>query len=209
VTKSTRNWFIDAPIVCALVPLICLPAMEWLAVAPYGSEGVLWFEVPFVLPTLVAIYAFFSELVRLAVRRRKPNSILVAVCAATYLVALLFAVSLGNSVRMSAFHRAAERSKPLIGTIRAFEEKHGHPPESPHALVPEYQPSVPTTGMGANPDYGYSTNEVRGNSWMLSVSASRGLSFDMFLYFPRTNYSDLGSSPKVKRVGDWAYVRED
>jgi len=127
-----------------------------------------------------------------------------------FLVAFIFAAPLGKSVRMSAFRRLTERSKPLIGAIHAFEQKYGHPPESLQALLPEFMPSVPATGMGAYPDYRYSAtdNEYQGNPWTIRVYTPEGMDFDQFMYFPLTNYPETGFGGWLERVGDWAYVHE-
>jgi hypothetical protein len=82
-----------------------------------------------------------------------------------------------TSAAAFAFARLAERSKPLIGAIRAYEQKHGRPPESLAALVPDFLAHVPPTGMGAYPDYRYKvpTNNYEGNPWVLYVSTPSAL----------------------------------
>ena len=112
---------------------------------------------------------------------------------------------------MDAFHQLAERSKPLVAAIHAYEQKHGHPPETLQALVPEYIPSVPSTGMGAYPKYDYlvGTTNWNGNPWVLVVfTPSGGINFDQFMYFPLTNYPATGYGGWLQRIGDWAYVHE-
>lgn len=211
MTASTRIWFVGAPVLCALIPLVCVPAAEWMAVAPHGTEAVLWLMLIFVFPALAAVPAVLVALVGLAFRRVRRCSAILGLCSVAYLVAFVFSVRLGESVRMSAFHRLAERSTPLVAAIHAFEQKHGRPPESLQALVPEFIPSVPSTGMGAYPEYRYSTPATNhdGNPWVITVfTPSGGINFDQFMYFPLTNYPKTGYGGWLERVGDWAYVHE-
>ena len=206
-----RELFIGAPIVCAVVPLACILAAEWAAVVPKGTEMGLWFVGFLVLPMLAALPAFFVGLIGLLFRRLRPHAALLAVCSAVFFMSFVAAVRLGDAVRMRAFARLAERSKPLVVAIRAYEQKHGRPPDSLRALVPEFLPDVPATGMRAYPDYKYSvaTNGYEGNPWVLSVfTPSGGINFDQFMYFPLTNYPKRGYGGWLERVGDWAYVHE-
>ena len=67
--------------------------------------------------------------------------------------------------------------------------------------------------MGAYPKYEYvvpeETNDWDGNPWVLYVDASLGiLNWDMFLYFPKQNYPEVGYGGGLEKVGDWAYVHE-
>lgn len=211
MTTATRIWFIGAPLLCALIPLICIPAAEWLAVAPHGSDVVLWHMLLFVFPALAAVPTFLVALVGLAFQRFRRFSAALALCSLAYFVAFILSVRIGEGVRMSAFHRLAERSKPLVAAVHAFEQKHGRPPESLQTLVPEFLPSVPSTGMGAYPKYEYSTSATNydGNPWVITIfTPSGGINFDQFMYFPLTNYPKTGYGGWLERVGDWAYVHE-
>lgn len=203
--------FIVPPLLCAAIPLVCVPAAEWAAVAPHGSDAFLWLMLLLVFPALAAVPAFLAALVGLAFRRFRRYAAVIALCCAVYFAAFGAAVRIGDNIRMSAFRRLAERSEPLIAAIRAYEQKHGRPPESLQALVPEFISSVPSTGMGAYPEYRYSpagTND-HGNPWVVTVfTPSGGINFDQFMYFPLTNYPERGYGGWLERVGDWAYVHE-
>jgi hypothetical protein len=132
-------------------------------------------------------------------------------CSVAYCTAFVAAVQIGRQIRMSAFHRLADRSTPLVAAIRAYEQKHGSPPESLEALVPEFLPSVPSTGMGAYPEYQYcfAPRHYGGNPWVLIVPTSSGyLNFDQFMYFPLANYPRTGYGGSLERISDWAYVHE-
>lgn len=196
---------------CALIPLVCVPAAEWLAVAPRGSDVFLWLRLLFVFPALAAVPAILGALVGLAIRRVRRYSTVLALCSVAYLGAFVLSVRIGESVRMSAFHRLSERSRPLVAAVRAFEQKHGRPPESLQALVSGFISSVPSTGMGAYPEYRYSTPATNhdGNPWVITIfTPSGGINFDQFMYFPLSNYPKTGYGGWLERVGDWAYVHE-
>ena len=207
----TRTWFVGAPLFCAAIPLFCIPAADWLAVSSHGNSGFLNISLFFVFVALAAFLTFIISLVGLAFVSIRRFSALLALCSAAYLVALFVSNHVGERIRMEAFHQLAELSQPLVGAIRAFEQKNGHPPESLRALVPEFIPSVPNTGMAAYPDYDYlapATN-WNGNPWVLRVSTSVGvLNWDQFMYLPLTNYPASGYGGSLERVGDWAYVHE-
>jgi hypothetical protein len=211
MTASTRNWFVGAPLLCALMPLVCVPAAEWMAIAPQGNGLFLWLTLIFVFPALAAVPAIPIALAGLFLRRVRRYASILALCSVAYLLAFIVSLRLGESLRMSAFHRLAERSKPLVAAVRAFEQKHGRPPESLKALVPEFLPSVPSTGLGAYPEYRYSTPATNhgGNPWIITVfTPSGGINFDQFMYLPLTNYPKRGYGGWLERVGDWAYVHE-
>jgi hypothetical protein len=61
----------------------------------------------------------------------------------------------------------AVRSRPVVAAIEAYEREKGHPPPDLQALVPGYLPSVPSTGMGAFPDFIYRADGRGG--WRLRV----------------------------------------
>jgi hypothetical protein len=211
MTASTRIRLVEAPLLCVLIPLVCIPAAEWMAVAPRGNEAFLWAMLILVFPALVAVPAIFVGLVGLAFQRVRRHSIVLALCSSAYLVAFVFSVRLGASIRIDAFHSLAERSKPLVAAIQSYERKHGHPPDSLKELVPEFIPAVPSTGMGAYPEYRYSSpaTNYEGNPWVITVfTPSGGINFDQFFYFPLTNYPKRGYGGWLERVGDWAYVHE-
>ena len=206
-----RALFIAAPIVCGAIPLVSVPAAEWAAVAPNGTEMALWYVMLLVFPALASVPTFFVELVGLLFRRVRPYAALLSICSLVFIVAFIVSLRAGDRIRMGAFARLAERSKPLVAAIRAYEEKHGRPPKSLAALVPDFLANIPSTGMGAYPEYRYKvpTNSHEGNPWVLYVfTPSGGINFDQFMYFPLTNYPKVGYGGWLERVGDWAYVHE-
>ena len=115
---------------------------------------------------------------------------------------------------MDAFHSLAERSKPLVEAIFAYEKQQGEPPNELNDLVPDFLSSVPSTGMGGYPQYDYfvgaaAAEEYFDNPWVLEVfTPGPGINFDRFLYFPNQNYPETGYSGSLERIGEWAYVHE-
>jgi hypothetical protein len=57
--------------VCSL-PLILVPLLQYLAVAPFGSGKSLWFEMFIILPFLAAVLALVIAPFLLFVRRLRP-----------------------------------------------------------------------------------------------------------------------------------------
>jgi hypothetical protein len=212
MTKLNCIGFGCALLVCVTVPLVCLPLSQWAMVSPNGNMFFASLTYLCVLLAVLAIPLFFVALIGLCFRRFRSFSAISALCSGVYLIAYFVSPQMGDEIRMKAFHRLAERSKPLVDAIRAYEEKHGRPPDSLDALVPELIPSVPTTGMGAYPKYRYSvvTNaDYDGNPWVITIfTPSGGINFDQFMYWPLTNYPAKGYGGWIERVGDWAYVHE-
>jgi len=209
--SSSRARFIVLPLVCAAIPLVGICAAEWMAVAPRGSAAPLTLATMLVFPALAAAVLFVVGLICLCFRRSRRWAAMTVLCSITYCTAFVAALQIGRHIRTNAFHRLAERSTPLVAAIRAYEQKHGSPPDSLEALVPEFIPSVPSTGIGAYPEYRYylAPEHYDGNPWVLIVFTPSGvLNFDQFMYFPLGNYPRTGYGGWLERVGDWAYVHE-
>lgn len=121
---------------------------------------------------------------------------------------------LGAWMHMRKFEQLAERSKPLIAAVRAYEQERGQPPPDLQALVPAYLAEVPGTGMSAYPDYNYfvgadASTRWYGNPWALSVGASYGMmDFSYFYYLPLQNYPATQSDGAPERIGEWVYLHE-
>ncbi len=208
--STTIRWLLP-PLVCAAVPLVGVPAMERFVVSPNGTRGFLFPGILFVIPWLLSVPALVVALIGLAFRKHRKGAAAVALSALAYFASFPASERIGYKVRMQAFHKLADRSKPLVDAIRSFDRKYGKPPESLQALVPEFITLVPSTGMGAYPEYRYTANPTNflGNPWALVVfTPSGGINFDQFMYFPLTNYPTNGFGGWIERVGDWAYVHE-
>lgn len=196
-----------------LLPLALFPLLQYLAVARYGSVSFLWCELIMLLPFLAALLALVVAPFLFLIRRVRPFAIRLLVAAVVLVVSVFVGLRLGGSVRMAAFHGLAKRSAPLVQAIRSYEIRHGAPPPALADLVPEFLPSIPSTGMAAYPSYTYFVGEratrFNGNPWALFIfTPSGGINFDSFIYLPLQNYPKHGFGGSLETVSDWAYVHE-
>lgn len=195
------------------LPLVLIPLVECLSVSPFGSEIFLWLKVLFMIPVMAALLALFVSPFLLFFRQFRLAAFRAVITSGVVIGSIVVGLGLGNDVRMSAFHRLAERSTPLIQAIRAYEARHSAPPATLADLVPGFMTSMPQTGMGAYPNYEYYTGTeaeyYEHNPWVLLVHTPIGfLNWDQFMYFPRQNYPPHGYGGFIERVADWAYVHE-
>jgi hypothetical protein len=189
------------------------PFAEWLATSrvaascfvaePFYSLRLLIFFL--LIPGLALTFCFL---------RSRPGAIELVLFAVLYFACCLTGIRLSHQTRMIGMRDFTIRAKPLVAAIHQYERDHHTPPESLRDLVPEYLPAIPTTGMGAYPEFQYLTGAncrhwYLDNPWMLSVSTSIGfMNWDRILFFPRQNYPERGFSGTLERVDDWAYVHE-
>ena len=184
------------------------------AVSPDSSDMLLSSTMPLVFPLVIAVLAVVASLLALPFRARRKEAINLLAGATVYLAIGVLCVSIGWKVRMRGFERLVERSRPLISSVHRFEADNNRPPASLAELVPKYLAAVPTTGMGAYPDYEYVTGakareNYHGNAWAVWVDTpSGGINWDIFLYYPEQNYPERGHGGSLDRVKDWAYVHE-
>jgi hypothetical protein len=195
-------------------PLGLLPLLEYLTIAPFGSQLFVSLEMPLVLLML------FAGLVGLLIfpwwlfsARLRPFGVRLGVISLLLIAAGIGGTILGAKIRSQAFSDLAARSAPLVTAIRAYEAKEGSPPADLQTLVPDYLPAVPGTGLGGYPEYHYHVGpdaaRYDGNPWVLVVpSTSGGINFDEFLYFPRQNYPAHGHGGWLEKIGSWAYLHE-
>jgi hypothetical protein len=211
-TLESRQPFWVAPLICAVVPLLCIPFAEWQAVAPRGSRDMLQLKNLIGLLALLAGPAAIVSLAGgLAFQRFRRIALLSALSSAVFWCAFMVARPLGDRIRTNAFLRLAERSEPLVDAIRDYESKYGRPPKSLPALVPQFIPAIPATQIGAYPRFDYLNHPTNyeGNPWVLKISSVKnGVTLDRFLYFPLGNYPQSGYGGTLERVGEWAYVSE-
>jgi len=108
----------------------------------------------------------------------------------------------------ATFHRLTVHSQPLIQAITAYQhDHHGTPPPTLAALVPEYLPAVPTTGITASPRYIY---WVYNGVWSLQVDCPRVIfDFSHFAYMTPEYLKEWGRSRKAgEQIGNWVYIRD-
>ncbi|HDZ69119.1 MAG TPA: hypothetical protein ENH43_01715 [Phycisphaerales bacterium] len=186
---------------------------NYQAVSPNGSNELLWSAMFLVIPLLVAVLLVPVSLVGTIFKRSRRVSILVILSCLVYFATAIACFRIGGKVRMSAFHKLAERSELLIQAIKKYELKYSNPPSSLENLVPEFLPNIPHTGIGAYPAYEYKVGDeaqnFANNLWCLLIQTpSGGINWDIFIYFPNQEYPKRGYGGVLERVGDWAYVYE-
>jgi hypothetical protein len=204
--------FIKLVAYCAS-PVVLLPLVEYLAVAPVGSHAFLMLEGLLVPLLLIAAAWVVIPLVLIFFPKHRAVAARNFTGAVVLLGSSFVGFMLGGEIRQDGFERLAARSAPLVEAIRSYEAKHGQPPPDLAALVPDFLPAVPGTGIGAYPEYTYYVGEkarrFNDNPWALEVfTPSGGINFDTFLYFPLQNYPKHGHGGSLERIGDWAYVHE-
>ncbi|MGD8453001.1 MAG: hypothetical protein PVJ57_14375 [Phycisphaerae bacterium] len=184
---------------------------DYAAVAPWGSISFLAVGPASVLIGLFCIGTIPIAAVCCLSRRLRERACQVIMISVFFVIVLFVALRIGGKVRMSGFRALAQRSALLVQAIKSYEQAHGSPPPNLEALVPEFLPAVPGTGMGAYPQYQYCASKERtraGNPWRLVVPCSIGFAnTDEFVYLPKQNYG-----PRIggwyEQVEDWGYFHE-
>lgn len=206
--------FFSTLLLASVAPLACVPLVHYLTVSPWGIWIFLLVEEWFILVGFAAFLTVLASPGICVFARDRWQLLRLVVISLAYLGSLLGGIWLGQAIRRDAFLRLAARSGPLVAAIRAFEARHGRPPETLDELTPEAFPSVPWTGMGAYPRYEYlhgaeAVRRFDGNPWVLLVNTpSGGINFDVFLYYPRQNYPRRGHGGWLEPLAGWAYVHE-
>jgi len=163
------------------------------------------FSLLILLVFIVSIIGFFFD------KTQKISNLALLFCLMYFVVAFIGG-KISHKIWMEGFENLAIRSSPLVDAIKNYEHKYNQPPENLEALVQEFLPAIPKTGMGNYPDYQYEVNNPgrwHGNPWVLYVfTPPGGIGFDMFIYFPKQNYPEKGYGGVLERIKDWAYVHE-
>lgn len=211
-------WALGVGAVLAVSPLIVVPAVQTMALQLPPQEGgrpaIDTFDVYFYSFALLVPIAAILALASATERGWVTGCALGVVGAFLFLGAFLGGDMIADTVRMRAFGSLAERSRPLIAAISAYQQDHQRPPGDLRELVPSYLPNIPQTGLRFSPSYAYvvgdkARDERRGNPWALVVEASSGwLSYDQFVYYPLGNYAGSTDDHNVERIGEWAYLRK-
>lgn len=209
--SSRKRWTL---LMFALSAVVYFPLADWLATTSIGTRLLLELQFFYLFPLLVAILSLPVLAVMLCLKRTRPRARPLLILAIVYIVCCLVGGRVARSVRRAGMHAATERAQPLVAAIERFERERGEPPKALEDLVPEYLPTVPSTGMMAYPKFRYHTGDeaqrrYENNPWALSIfTPSYVLNWDMMLYLPKQNYPERGYGGSLERIGDWAYVHE-
>jgi hypothetical protein len=193
-----------------------IPSLVLFSLPYFGdSELLSLFNSPFlifIIPAfLVGCVALLCCLICLMGSRIPVTPLLILiVCVTIFGCAQLWDIPIQHATR-ARFRECAERSKPLIHAINAYEAKHTKPPAKLEDLVPEFMPKIPDTGLQASPNYRYRTRDElgymhEGEPWVLEIDVSTFI-FDstILTYLPDQNYSRKGTL-WIERYGDWALI---
>jgi hypothetical protein len=187
---------------------------NWYAIQPRGNDHWLWYSLVLLgIPLIVACLAVPIYLLGLLLPGKRREAGFGLIAALLWVLTTSAAIGLGDRVRMSGMRQLADRSMPVVRAIHRYSHENGRPPATLADLVPRYLSQVPTTGLGAYPDYhlliGERAAEYENNPWVLTVDTpSGGINFDIMAYFPRQNYPDADDSGWWERIGEWAYLHE-
>lgn len=198
----------------AISAIVVLPFGTWLLLAPYGTGFVFCVVMPYYFAFLAALVMLPILLVRLCWKQCRARALLWLLVIVVYVPCFLLGIAWERRVWTARWEAFSHRTQPLIAAINDYERQHGVPSESLAALVPDYLPAVPDTGMRACSEFQYFTGKAArqqyaGNPWALQVLPPVfGVGFDVVLYFPKQNYPKNGYGGWLERVGDWAYVHE-
>ena len=209
-------WALGIGAVVVLSPLVVLPCVQAMALhlppRETGSPAIDAFDVYFCSFVLLVPIAAILALAYATQRGCATGCALGVVSAFLFVGAFLGGDMIADTVRMRAFGSLAERSRPLIAAIDAYQQDHETPPGRLCELVPKYLPDVPATGLEVYPSYGYVVGDKAsrghgGNPWALVVKTPKGWGVDdQFVYYPLGNYPEGYYDYVVERVGDWAYL---
>ena len=198
----------------AISPVGFIPFANWISTTRIGTSFFLWLQLGYVLSGFFAVLALPVLVVAIFFKRTRFLALFLLLLAIVHFPCIMFGIVLGLPLRDAGMKSFVQRARPLVAAIHQYERDHASPPTSLDDLVPDYLPSVPTTGMGAYPEFRYvfgtkAEEQYDGNPWVLWVATnSGGINFDMIMYFPNQNYPELGYGGWLRPIGEWAYVHE-
>ncbi len=196
----------------ALTAMLLQGAWSLHALQPLRGGGSL---IPFLLLLFWMLFVPLGLAVWIGLCLRRTRMLLIAALLvsaafAGYFPLVTVATRLQDRVWQACYPRIRERGQPIIDALRSFERDHGHPPGGLVALVPEYLPDIPTTGVDAYPDFLYrEATAWRKTSWQLTASTPRGIiDFSAYVYCSDPKDPDLTAPSSEQRVGQWVYIRD-
>ncbi|MDZ4696985.1 MAG: hypothetical protein SGI86_17745 [Deltaproteobacteria bacterium] len=217
MTKQSTTRRLVTSLALLTIPAWLGPFAWWLAyqqsvVLSYLGLLLLSVELAFVLLALFAVGVIVAGPVLLLFRTYRPGAVLAVGQAILFLVSFAGGLFLGRVVWRDCVKEVVERAEPLVTAIHEYTDAHGNPPGSLDELVPQHIAAIPSTSVGAFPNFRYVVDEPErydGNPWVLLViPPCHPMGFDLLMYFPLRNYPDVGYGGSLERIGAWAYVHE-
>src|SRR5687768_11161899 len=146
-----RAWRIGAPALAFATPFLLLVAFERLACSPWGSDWLLLVDVLLFGIAALALFATVVLAMAAIVPRWRGDSLRPLALFALFVAGTVGGVFASRWVRADGWQRVAGNGDRVVLAIHAFEARHGAPPATLAALVPEFVASVPGTGLGSRP----------------------------------------------------------
>src|SRR5262249_16859059 len=145
-------------------PLWVGPLGWWLAYQPFAVLSclgllLLGVDLTFVLFALVAAAVLIAGPALLLFRAVRFRALMAVGRAVVFLVSFFAGLSLGQVIWLDRVQGVVERGEPLAAAIHEYNGRHGHPPGSLDELIPEHIAAIPSTGIGAFPEFRYVVGE--------------------------------------------------
>lgn len=190
------------PVLIALATLLTgsYPLGHWCAWQPWASGDLYLWLWPIAVAIVVVGLAIVSAMLLLQPVNRELAKRLLAVAGVTLATAMVAARFADWVVEDQAL-RFTVRSRPVIVAIEAYERDHGAAPATVEALVPDYLPKEPFTGIGSAPRYRI---ERSPDAWQLVVPRVPGGTGYRLI---RPAHGEPAHGPEDSRLNDWWMVR--
>jgi hypothetical protein len=205
---------LTAPVVCGLPVFLFTLLTQYVAIASWGSE--LLFSLLMLalgVPLLMALGLGLIACITIFIPTARRHAPMFFFCAVACFAAMKGGAVLGDHFRQRKCVQLAEIGRPLVQAVQAYERKYDSPPPSLEALVPEFLPLLPKTGVGASPSFEYIVGDYAayyGQAWTICVYIPCNvLEYDTFYYAPSVTASPGMNERAVERIGDWGYLYAD
>jgi hypothetical protein len=200
---------LGAPALALATPLLLLVALERLAFSPWGSDWLVLADVLLFGLAALALFATVVLAVAALVPRWRGDSLRPLLLFALFVAGTVAGVLASRWVRADGWRRVADNGDRVVLAIRAFEARHGAPPETLAELAPEFVASVPGTGLGSRPAFRYAAHyaDAGHGTWRLWTKLPGISHFSDLRYLPAAEVQEWDTV--LHRVGAWAVVAND
>ena len=199
-------------VLLAVIPPLALGVatlvLENMSLGPQGNIGHSHAAgIISLLTSLVPLVLLLLGFVALVYVKNRLVGLMLVVCCVTFTIVASSIIDLRQKIRDSAFEQLVLRSEPLVRAIHEYEDIRGLAPEKLVHIVPQYVREIPTTQLGAYPDFEYRKISdpalMAGNTWLLELSISTSPE-SRLVYLPGQNYDVLEGIKQP--VVNWVYV---
>jgi hypothetical protein len=165
-------------------PVALVPLLEWWMHSPFGFRALQAVEALSFFAFVLSLGLPIVFLIGLFLPRSRRKAAVWLLAALVFPAAYRLGGHLAYPMGEKAFRAFVARPNPLPAAIRAYTTDRGAPPATLDDLVPGYLPAIPTTGLGAWPDYRYEPGtEGAEVPWRLVVRKGKFFQFDDFSYY--------------------------